>query len=45
MKLLQNTLHSVLIIYKNYALVFHQAFEAPGGFLIMDQLQLAYILY
>jgi hypothetical protein len=48
MKNLQNTRHSDLIIYNSYAtyvmpLMFYQALEESGGFLIIDQLQLAWI--
>jgi hypothetical protein len=42
MKNLQNTRHSDLIIYtKATPLMFYQALEASGGFLIIYQLQLA----
>jgi hypothetical protein len=43
MKNLQNTRHSDLIIYKSYATYVYQALEASGGFLIIYQLQLAWI--
>jgi hypothetical protein len=41
MKNLQNTRHSDLIITKAMPLMFYQALEASGGFLIIYQLQLA----
>jgi hypothetical protein len=41
MKNLQNTRRSDLIIYKS--LMFYQALEASEGFLIIYQLQLAWI--
>jgi hypothetical protein len=40
---LQNTYYAVLIITKAMPLVFYQAPEVRGGFLIIDQLQLACI--
>jgi hypothetical protein len=43
MKNLQDTRHSDLIIYKSYATYFYQAPEASEGFLIIYQLQLAWI--
>jgi hypothetical protein len=43
MKNLQNTHHSDLIIYKTTPLTFYQALEASGGFIIIYQLQLAWI--
>jgi hypothetical protein len=45
MKNLQNTRHSDLIIYKIYTTyrMSYQALEASGGFLIIYQLQLAWI--
>jgi hypothetical protein len=41
LKILQNTRHAVLSFIKAMTLVFHQAPEGRGGFLIIDKLQLA----